>query len=195
MPNPLVCVIVSWMWLAILTVFLRVSPATVHRFLLQPYYSSYLEIVFVGLIPVLFTIFGREKWSQYGLTVQGLAKSIFWSVIFVAVVGTLSRLSTGHWIGFGTLVSSLGFPAKVYYALLGIIAYGPLEMFFFVWLVSNTEEIFESKSWSFLLSLAITAFLYGLLHYIFQGLIVGFLAGFIFFVLGCRGASKAGQVA
>ena len=53
----------------------------------------------------------------------------------------------------------LKFPAKVAYAFFGIFAYGPLEMFFFVWLVKNTEEVFRNKNGSFLLSVSITSIL------------------------------------
>jgi hypothetical protein len=183
LPNPLVRVSITWLWIAIFTVFLRVSPATVHRLFPHPYLSSYLEILFVGLIPALFTIFGRERWSRYGLTGQGLAKSLVCSLAYVAVAYSFSGLTAGHWTSSYTLVSSLSVPAKVYYALLGIFAYGPLEMFFFVWLVSNTEQAFRSKSGSFLLSLTVTAILYGLLHSIFHGFSAA-LVGVPFFVLG-----------
>jgi hypothetical protein len=184
LPNPLVRVSITWLWIIILTIFLRVSPITAHKIFPHPYLSSYLEIIFVGLIPVLFTIFGREKWSLYGFTTRGLAKSLVWSLVFVAVSYSYFRFSTGHWISFGTLASSLSLPAKVSYAFLGIFAYGPLEMFFFVWLVCNTEQIFQGRSSSFLLSLTITAILYGLLHFVFQGF--GALLGIsvTFFILG-----------
>jgi hypothetical protein len=184
LPNPLVRVSVTWLWLAVPMILLRISPSIAHGLFRQPYFSSYFEILLAGLIPVLFTIFGREKWSQYGLTSRGFAKSLVWSLVFVAVSYSYSKLSTGHWISFGTLVSGLSVPAKVSYALLGIFAYGPLEMFFFVWLVCNTEQIFHGRSGSFLLSLTITAILYGLLHFIFQGFLALLDVSVTFFVLG-----------
>jgi hypothetical protein len=184
LPKPLVRVSVTWLWLVIITVLLIVSPAIVHRLFPHQYLSSYIEIVFVGLVPVLFTTFGREKWSRYGLTGQGFAKSFVWSLLFVAVSYCYSGLTTGSWkIGFYALGSSLGFPARVYYALLGIFAYGPLEMFFFIWLVINTEQVFQSKRGSFFVSLTVTAVLYGLLHAIFQGF-SAVLVCVPFFVLG-----------
>src|ERR1035437_4744415 len=126
LPNPLVRVGVTWLWLVIITVLLKVSPAIVHRLVPHQYLSSYVEIVFVGLVPVLFTASGREKWSQYGLTGQGLAKSVVWSLAYVAVSYCFFGFTTGNWrIGHYELDSSLGFPARVYYALLGIFAYGP----------------------------------------------------------------------
>lgn len=182
--SPLFRVSITWLWLAVPMILLRISPSTAHRLSRHPYFSSYFEILLAGLIPVLFTIFGREKWSRYGLTRKGFAKSFASSLVFVAIGYTFSRLSTGHWMSFGTLVSNMSFPAKAFYALLGIFAYGPLEIFFFVWLVSNTEQVFQSKSGSFLLSLAVTAILYGLLHFIFQGFFALLEVSVIFFVLG-----------
>ena len=184
LPNPLVRVSITWLWLAIPMIFLRFSPTTAHRLFAHPYFSSYFEILLAGLIPVLFTVFRREKWSRYGLVGAGFAKSIVSSLLVVAIGYSYSWFSTGHWMSFGTLVSNLSFPAKVGYALLGIFAYGPLEMFFFVWLTCNTEEIFQSNRCSFLLSLTVTAILYGLLHLIFQGFFALLEVSVTFFVLG-----------
>jgi hypothetical protein len=52
---------------------------------------------------------------------------------------------------------------------LGLVAYGPLEVFFVVWLIHNTDRIFKTEantwSWGLLLTIAI----YGLLHSFSQG--------------------------
>jgi hypothetical protein len=184
LPNPLVRVSITWLWIVVPSIFLRVCPTIADRLFRPPYFSSYFEILLAGLIPVLFTILGREKWSQYGLTARGLTKSLVWSLVFVAVAYSYSKLSTGHWISFGTLVSDLSLPAKVSYAFLGIFAYGPLEMFFFIWLVCNTEQIFHGGSGGFLLSLSISAILCGLLHFMFQGFFALLDISVTFFVLG-----------
>jgi membrane protease YdiL (CAAX protease family) len=67
---------------------------------------------------------------------------------------------------------------------LGIFAYGPLEMFFFVWLVRNTEQAFQGKRGSPLGSLAAMAVFYGWLHFIYQGFAAGLLVSMLFFMLG-----------
>jgi hypothetical protein len=170
LPSPFLRVAAAWFGLAVLTAFLLVSPATVTRLCPHRYLASYLEIIFVGLIPVLLTIHARENWSRYGLTRMGLAKSLFWSLVYVAVARGFSRLTSGHWMTAGSLTSDLSFPGKAYYALLGAFAYGPLEMFFFVWLVSNTEHILQGRRGSFFFGLTLTTVLYALLHVIFQGL-------------------------
>jgi len=76
----------------------------------------------------------------------------------------------------------------MYYVLLGIFAYGPLEMFFVFWLVRNTEAaIGKQKKGAALLSLAGTAILYGFAHFIFQGYGAWLGVGKTFFVLGLIG--------
>lgn len=54
-------------------------------------------------------------------------------------------------------------------ALLGLSAYGPLEVFFVIWLIHNTDRIFksEAKTWSW--GLLLTIALYALLHAFSQG--------------------------
>jgi len=55
---------------------------------------------------------------------------------------------------------------NLWYALIGGLTNGPLEMFFFVWLVVKTDHIFKSEkavlSWGFLG----TTVLFGLVHVI-----------------------------
>jgi hypothetical protein len=55
------------------------------------------------------------------------------------------------------------------FAGLGLAAYGPLEVFFVMWLIHNTDRIFktESKTWTW--GLFITIVVYGLLHSFSQG--------------------------
>ena len=169
LPGPLLRVTATWFWVAIMTVFLLTSPSTVHWFSLRPYFAAYVEILFVGLIPVLFTTLGREEWSRYGVTGRGLSRSLAWSLAFLAAERVYSRLSTGHWLNVSHLTCNLSPPAKVYYAFLGVFAYGPLEMFFVIWLAINTEQILQSKKGGFLMSLSITAALFALMHILFQG--------------------------
>lgn len=181
-PSPFLRAAAAWFWLAVLTAFLLFSPSTVNKLCPHQYLASYLEIIFVGLIPVLLTLYARENWSRYGLARMGLAKSLIWSLVYVAVACAFSRLTSGHWMSFYSMTSDLSFPGKAYYAVLGVFAYGPLEMFFFVWLVSNTEHIFQGRRGSFFFGLTLTTVLYALLHVIFQGLSAA-AVGVPFFVL------------
>jgi hypothetical protein len=83
LPSPFLRVAAAWFGLAVFTAFLLVSPSTVSRLCPHRYLASYLEIIFVGLIPVLLTIYSRENWSRYGLARMGLAKSLFWSLVYL----------------------------------------------------------------------------------------------------------------
>ena len=181
-PSPLARVSATWLWFLVCPV-LMFFPAAVRTICPHPYLSVYYEILFVGLVPVLFITFGSEKLSEYGITGRGLAKSLFGSLVFVAADRTCSWLISGHWMSFYTWHPSLSFPAKVYYASLGIFAFGPLEMFFIIYLVRNTEQAFQGRFGGFLLSLTVTAFLFGLSH-IFYGLGCALEIGVTCFVLG-----------
>jgi hypothetical protein len=98
--NPLFRVVITCLWITIPMILLRVNPTIAGKFLPHPYLASYLEILLAGLIPVCFTMLGKEKWSNYGLIGSGLAKSLFWSVVLVSICFCFSRLTTGHWLDF-----------------------------------------------------------------------------------------------
>jgi hypothetical protein len=173
--RPLVSVSTAWLGLAFVTVIVRfrLIPLFPH-----PYWA-YMELLFVGLIPVSFSIFRSEDWSRYGISRMGLASSIAWSLLYVAVTYCYYRFEDARWMwrDFYPMHSTLSVPATIYYALLEVFSYGPLEVFFIVWLVRNTEDIFFGKSWSFLVSLTVTAILYGLSHFIFQPFIAALEVG------------------
>src|ERR1035437_7809310 len=162
--NPLFRAIAAWMWLVVVLVLVQIHPAFARRIFGGPL-SSYFEILMAGLIPVLFTICGRDGWSEHGLTRQGFFKSLLGSAVIVALNYGYSYLSTGHWIQHGILTSTCSFPARMWYALLGLFAYGPLEVFFFLWLVKNIGDIFRvERRNSFWLGLVVTTTIWGLLH-------------------------------
>jgi hypothetical protein len=162
--SPLFRVITAWVWLVVVLVLMQIHPAFARRIFGGPL-SSCFEIVMAGLIPVLFTICGRDGWSEYGLRRQGFFKSLLGSAVIVALNYGYSYLSTGHWMQSGILTTTLSFPARIWYALLGLFAYGPLEVFFFLWLVINTGDIFRvGHRNSFWLGLVMTTAIWGLLH-------------------------------
>lgn len=142
------------------------------------------EIVAVGLLPLLFTRLNQEKLSLYGLQREGLGKSLIFSALavlafFVAV-----------WLQGGELSGLLRIPAiqitplwKPALALLTIFAYGPLEVFFVVWLIHNTDRLYNSGAKTFSAGLWVTILLYGVLHYFSQGMYAIVIAA-IFLALG-----------
>jgi len=130
-----------------------------------------VEIVAVGLLPLLFVLLNREKLPLYGLQRQGLWKSLAYSVL--AGVGFMAALS----LQGADLSTLLQLPAiqvtslwKPGLALLAVIAYGPLEVFFVVWLIHNTDRLYNSQAKVLSTGLWVTILLYGVLHYFSQGL-------------------------
>ena len=77
----------------------------------------------------------------------------------------------------------LGFPWNLWYALLGIFAWGPLEVFFVMWLITNTDQIFNDSdrvvSWGFI----ITVIIFGLMHILTTSVYNAFYTGIIFLIL------------
>jgi len=122
------------------------------------------EIVVVGLLPVVFTMVNKDSASLYGLRAGRLGKSLLLSLLVVAsyyvvLFGTgVSHISVG---GLQGLSPS---PLNLLYAILAVFAYGPLEVFFVVWLIYNTDRIFKTEAQIVSRGLIITVVVYGLLH-------------------------------
>lgn len=128
------------------------------------------EIILVGLLPIVFFILRRDKVAEYGITGKNLGLSLVLSAAAVLVYFSYLSIQAGH---FTTSVQlprlhqpTLG---NTFFAFLGLAAYGPLEVFFVVWLIHNTDRIFktEVKTWSW--GLLLTIAIYGLLHSFSQG--------------------------
>ena len=128
------------------------------------------EVILVGLLPIVFSILRRDKAAEYGITGKRLLVSLVLSVVTVLVYFAYLSIQAGH---FTTSVQLPGLHqptiGNALFALLGLAAYGPLEVFFVVWLIHNTDRIFktEAKIWSW--GLLLTIAIYGLLHSFSQG--------------------------
>lgn len=128
------------------------------------------EIILVGLLPIVFSVLRRDKAAEYGITGRYLLVSLVLSVGVVLFYFAYLSLRAGH------LTTSVQLPGlhqptvgNTIFAGLGLMAYGPLEVFFVVWLIHNTDRIFktEAKTWSW--GLLLTIAVYGLLHAFSQG--------------------------
>jgi hypothetical protein len=128
------------------------------------------EIILVGLLPIVFSILRRDKATEYGITGKHLLMSLILSAGVVLVYFAYLSVQAGH------LTTSVQLPelhqpmvGNALLASLGLVAYGPLEVFFVVWLIHNTDRIFktEANTWSW--GLLITIVIYGLLHSFSQG--------------------------
>ncbi len=136
---------------------------------LKPYLSVYVEIIAVGILPVVISIFCGDKAYIYGLSRKNLVKSLMLSLLFTVAILSI-RVASGS--GFKIKVAGFGLERMLglLYAVLGIIAYGPLETFFVAWLLVNTEialrEYRRGRKLILTKSLFITTIAYGLAHII-----------------------------
>lgn len=190
--KPVFRVIATWVWwlvgaaLTVLVILILqgvpISSAT--KVLVEKrYLAVYIEIVSVGLLPIVFSLICRDNFTRYGISRKGLAKSILLSLLFVAVMFSFSYLSRGKLMSDDRPDLYLGFPWNLWYALLGIFAWGPLEVFFVMWLITNTDQIFNDSdrvvSWGFI----ITVIIFGLMHILTTSVYNAFYTGMIFLIL------------
>ena len=120
----------------------------------EPYLAGYMELAFVGLVPLLITLTEREDIARYGFRREGALSSVVCSSPLAGYTIIRGLPSEGY---------GLSFPWNVYYAALNLATYGPLEVFFVVWLIENTDELFGSKG---VLSdgLILVSLIFGLSH-------------------------------
>ncbi len=70
-------------------------------------------------------------------------------------------------------------------AVIVVFAYGPLEVFFVTWLITNTDRIFKSENARVSWGLIVTVLLFGLLHILVtQSLANALHVAVTFFLLG-----------
>jgi len=128
------------------------------------------EIILVGLLPIIFSILCKDKPADYGITTKHLLISLALAAGIALIYFAYLSLLAKH------LTTSIQLPAfhhvslgYAILAILGLLAYGPLEVFFVIWLIHNTDRIFksETKTWSW--GLLLTVAIYALLHAFSQG--------------------------
>ena len=201
--NPTFRIIATWIWWAagaglvlwIITAALGIDFTefrTLYR--QQPHLLIYVEVVGIGLFPLLLTLICRDDWAAYGVRRNRLGTSLLWSAVIVVANSGFLFLTTGHWINWRILTVHVAFPANLWYAILGIFAYGPLEMFFVIWLITNTERAIRGGlsivSWGLLITVALV----GLAHIATaSGISSALYVSVLFFLLGlvfkCTGNS------
>lgn len=171
--DPKFRVIFTWVWfivgpiLTILVIMLLMGESIAglrQAVSTHPYITTYAEIVGVGLIPVIFTLFAREKLAAYGFRIRGLVASLLLSAVVAAARMGFSLLTSGQLVGYSTADFQISSPWNYFYGILGIFTYGPLEVFFFVWLVTNTDRVVKGAQSVLSRGLIITVILFGLMH-------------------------------
>lgn len=129
----------------------------------HPYAGSYIEFVAAGMIPLIFTLTSREGFSIYGLVKDGLARSLL-PALPLGLARLWLEFSDFHQIVFSTPSFDLAFPSNVWHAAWGAFAYGPLEAFFVIWLIVNTDRAAGTKGKVLSVGLLETSLLFGAVH-------------------------------
>lgn len=192
--NPGFQVFATWLWIVLFPLLaigvvvgiLKLDLATVRQWWGEhQYYQGYFEATVAGLLPALFVWVNRERLSRYGIQRAGFAVSLLFSLLVVIAVYAKSFLTTGEWISHSSFGARLDFPQAVWLVSLGIFANGPLEVFFFVWLVTKTDQILGGEGVVLSKGFLLTVALFSLLHIISTQSVVNALHVLvIFFFLG-----------
>jgi len=180
--NPKFQVAATWIWnllgtfaVAAAVKILLPHDITINRSAIQQQPALALipilsEIILVGLLPIIFSILCKDKLADYGITIKRLLVSLALAagivLLYFAYLSLLAKhLTTSiQWPAFQNV--SLGY---AFLAVVGLLAYGPLEVFFVVWLIHNTDRIFESETKTWSAGLLMTVAIYALLHTFSQG--------------------------
>ena len=109
-------------------------------------------------------------------------KSLLLSSILVAVKPTPRLLGEG----FKFTSFNLPFPLNLWYAFLGVFTYGPLEVFFVIWLIVNMDRILGTLERKISAGLVVTVLVFELSHVIFAtgGILNAITVTITFFILG-----------
>ena len=192
--NPVFRVIATWVWffvgtalviLIILGVYGSDFVTALEVLGEKRYLAFYIEFVSVGLFPLVITLICKDNPGLYGLSRKGLEKSFLLSSLIVATNFGIGLLAGGP--RFQSPAFHLDFPWNIWYGALGIFAYGPLEVFFVMWLITNTDRIFKSGSRILSWGLVLTVIIFAASHIFTSpnaGVRNAFYVGLIFLALG-----------
>jgi len=191
--NPLVRVISTWIWwlvgaaaTVVALIFLTGNSLSNYSLILSEHRHLvvYIEIVSVGLLPVLYTLICKDNLQRYGLQRQGWLKGVVLSLFYVLFMYGVGYLMTGQIMSDSRPDIIVAAPWNIFYGLLSIFAWGALEVFFVVWLIDNTDAIFGSQDKIFSWGLLITVVVFGLTHTLTTDFFNAIYTSFIFLILG-----------
>ncbi len=193
MCNPVFRVVTSWLWFIVGGVLVTLiilagyglNFAEVIELLGERrYLAVYIEIVSVGLLPLVLTLICRDNLMMYGLGLKGLRGSVSLSRLFVVVLFYIALLARGQLMSGLSPSPHLNFPWNIWYVIPGVFAWGPLEVFFFFWLVANTDRIFKSVDKIVSWGLILTVVIFSLAHILTTDIFNALYTGALFLILG-----------
>lgn len=204
--NPVFRVITTWFWLFISSSLIIISILLINRItvsipelifnfpevyreagkIINPYFmGSFIEFIAVGFLPLVFTIICNDDIKIYGIIRKGFIKSLFYSLLFVVVAYTGPILTGENPFQFGHPNLRLGIPWNLLFVVTVAIIHGPVEVFFVIWLIANTDRIFNTTNRIFSLGLIITPILFGISNMFFeQNIFSALLHVSTFFIFG-----------
>ena len=153
---------------------------TQHKYLIM-----LIELLTVGFLPMVISLICRDSPDRYGFLKKGVGLSLLLSSAFVVLVFVYQYLTTGNPLNSAVPDQLYAFPWNIALGVAGILIYGPLEAFFVLWLIVNTDQIFRVEDWLLSPGLVITAALFGGLHIVTtQSVVTAIWVAVIFFCLG-----------
>ena len=132
-------------------------------------FGTFLEFFLVGFLCILFAFLNHDSGKIDGLTSEGLNKSLTFGIVLIAFHASF-RYASGTAIfepKLQALTQSLAqpFPYNIGFALFSGFAYGPLEVFYVVFLAVRFDQALGVASRRVVSKgTIITAVLFGLLH-------------------------------
>ena len=150
------------------------------------YLYVYIELFSVGLLPVIYIIVCKDPLSNYGFNLKKRESllSFLLSLVYIGIMYTIGLIINGKVMNFEIYDFQLDFPLNLFYGIFGIIVWGPLEVFFFIYLVVNTEQILKQDDWKISKGLIITTILFGLSHVLTTNWWNAIYTGILFFIIG-----------
>jgi len=150
----------------------------------NPHLYIFIEFSSVGLLPIIYVLVSKERISKYGINAENWVKSISISFLMVLTYFLLGYLINGKIMTYEEYDFNLELPWNLFFGIGGIIIWGPLEAFFFIWLIEKTNDAFFSDEKKLIVSALITSLIFGvLLHLITTSLYNAIYTGIIFLLL------------
>lgn len=164
-------VIFTWLWMLVIGILLMPTISAIYGYGFtfssvlseHRYLNVFMMLIPTGIIPPLLALMSKDDPAAYGLTRKNMGKSLLLSLALVVVIYVLKYAFLKQLIP-GPPDFHLNFPWNGLYIIFGILAWGPLEVFFLIWLMVNTDRLFRPSKRVISWGVIITATVYGLLH-------------------------------
>ena len=128
--NPIFRVVGTWIWffagafltLLIILGIMGVGFSEMAQVLgEQRHLTLYIELVSVGLFPLVISFLCGDDFVEYGFRQSGIERSLVYSIVYVGVMYLIGYLMTGQIMSDDRAVLSLGFPLNLWYGLGGVL--------------------------------------------------------------------------